>query len=77
MCGSRDLLYGVVECQFVRFGGPIETAQLSDELEGGCTDLLVRGRGLEVMQRLDVSAHEKSSSDPTTVRRTTDGLMIQ
>ena len=56
MRGLRHLFHRAAESGFVCFGGPRESAQLADELQGGCADLLL-GRGrLEVMQRLDVSA---------------------
>src|SRR5262249_13534392 len=38
--------------------GRIEAAQLAHELEGGCADLLIGRRWLEIEQRLDAAAHD-------------------
>ena len=56
MRGLRHLLDRAAEGGLVCFGGPRESAQLADELQGGRADFFVRGGGFEVMQRLDVSA---------------------
>ena len=58
----RHLVHGTSERDFVGFGGSCETAELSDELQRRCPDFVVRGRWLEVVQRLDAATHRKSSS---------------
>src|SRR5207249_9592071 len=64
MPGLGHSVHSASKSQLVRFGGPGEAAQLSDELERRCADLFVRGRRFEVMQGFDVSTHEDSSSPP-------------
>jgi hypothetical protein len=61
MGGRGDLVYGAIERCFVllrRVRGP---AQLADELERRGPDLVFRGRGLEVGERLDIAAHDGPS----------------
>jgi hypothetical protein len=55
--GLRHPVHRPRESLFVRPGGPRRPAQLSDELHGGRADLLVGGRRMEVVQRLDASTH--------------------
>jgi len=40
---------------------PRRAAELAHELQRGRADLVVRRRGLEIRQRLDVSAHAQAS----------------
>jgi hypothetical protein len=56
------LIHGAIEGEFVRFGGPGETAQLSDELERGGTDFFIRGRRFEVMQGFNAPTHKRPHS---------------
>src|SRR5581483_3607749 len=49
-----------VERFLVRVRGRGEAAQLAHELQGGCSDLLVCRRRVEVEQRFDVAAHSGS-----------------
>ena len=58
MRGLGHSVHSASKSQLVRFGGPGEAAQLSDELERRCADLFARGRWLEVMQSFDVSTHK-------------------
>src|SRR5437773_5996568 len=61
MRGLGHSVHSASKSQLVRFGGPGEAAQLSDELERRCADLFARGRWFEVVQGFDVSTHEGSS----------------
>src|SRR2546427_620084 len=64
VCRLRHLVHRTVESELVSLGGPCKATQLAHELQGGRTDLLVRGGWFEVMQSLDVPTHLKSSSPP-------------
>src|SRR5262245_9690480 len=57
----RHLLHRAIEGALVCLGRPRESAQLADELQGGRANFFVRGGRFEVVQRLNVSAHETSS----------------
>src|SRR5271163_5174476 len=58
MCRRGHLLHGSVECALVRLGGTSKATQLADELYGRCPNfLLCRGR-FEIMERLDITAHD-------------------
>src|SRR5262245_17719687 len=53
----RHLVHGTVECQLVHPRRTVGTAQLADELQRGCANLLLCRWWLEIRQGLDVSAH--------------------
>src|SRR6185295_4524634 len=57
--GRGNLLYGSEERGLVCPGRLVETADLSHELQGGGTDLVVGDRRVKIEQHLDVSAHER------------------
>jgi hypothetical protein len=52
-----DPVHGVREGCFVRFGGMGESAELADELDGRCANLVRSGGRRKVVERLDVAAH--------------------
>jgi hypothetical protein len=62
--GFGHLVNRPAESDLVCFGGPCEAAQLPYELQGRGMDFLIRGRRSEIVQSLDVSTHDKSSSPP-------------
>ena len=66
MRGVRHLVHCPVEGGLVGFCRPREAAELADELQRGRTDLFVRGGRLEVVQSLDVAAHEKPRNGGNT-----------
>jgi hypothetical protein len=53
----RHLLHRPVESRLVYLGGPRKSAQLANELQGGCPDFLVGRRRPEVVERFYVTAH--------------------
>jgi hypothetical protein len=53
---------GVVESRFVRFRGPGKAGKLADELKSGSADFVIGCGWLEIVEGLDVPAHENSSS---------------
>jgi hypothetical protein len=55
--GGSNLVYCVIECLLVGARGAIHAAQFPDELQGRGADFVVSGWGLEIGERLDVSAH--------------------
>ena len=62
MCDMRDLIYRAIEWVFIcarRLGEP---AQLSNELKRRRAILFTRRRRIEIMQSLDVSAHDRPSA---------------
>jgi hypothetical protein len=73
---AGHLVYRAAESRFIGFGRAGEAAQLPNELESRCTDFFVRGRGMEVMQRFDVSTHVLSllrlSQRPSGTRKADD-----
>src|SRR5690349_23375215 len=60
----RDLVHGACKHRFVGFRRPGEAAQLSDELQRRGSNLIVRGRRSEVVQRFDASTHGASPLSP-------------
>jgi len=58
--GSRsDLVNRYQECRLVDSGRLVETAQFSDELQRGRTDLVIRHGRIEIEKGFDVSAHAR------------------
>src|SRR5258705_8601333 len=55
--GGGDLVDGPVERVLVRAGRLGEAADLAHVLEGRVPDLVLRGWGLEVEERMDIPAH--------------------
>jgi hypothetical protein len=68
-CRCGHLVHGPVKRGLVCLGRPGETAQLADELQRGCPDLLLGGRWFEVVQRLDVTTHDPAFADATEIPR--------
>jgi hypothetical protein len=61
MGGRGDLVYGAIERRFVLLRWVRGPAQLAHELERRRPDLVIRGRGLEVCERLDIATHDRPS----------------
>jgi len=62
MCDMRDLIYRAIEWVFIcprRLG---ESAQLANELKRRRANLFTRRGRTEIMQSLDVSAHDRPSA---------------
>lgn len=57
----RDLLNGCVESGFVGIRWFVKSAQLSDELQGSCANLVVRHGRFKVKECFDVSTHNRYS----------------
>jgi hypothetical protein len=57
---GRDLSHGCLESLFVAFRRLVEATHLAHELQGGCLNLGLAGRRLEVEEDLDVAAHRRS-----------------
>jgi len=58
MCDVRDVIYRATECVFIcarRLGEP---AQLANELKRRRANLITRRGRTEIMQSLDLSAHD-------------------
>jgi hypothetical protein len=53
----RDFSYGGIESLFVGLRRFVESADLTDELQGRGADLVVRNRRIKIKERFDVSAH--------------------
>src|SRR5947209_11923729 len=57
---SGNVVDGRVEGGLVRPGWCVEAADLPDELQRGCANLFLRGRGVKVEKWSDVSTHGSS-----------------
>src|SRR5271165_806030 len=62
--GLRDLVDRALEGLCIGLRGPGEPADLPHELERGGADFVVGGGRLEVEQRADIAAHDRSLSNP-------------
>jgi hypothetical protein len=60
-CRAGHLIDRPVKSRFIGLGWPGEATQLPNELQSRCTDFLLRGRWMEIMQSFDVSTHVLSS----------------
>jgi hypothetical protein len=52
-----DLVNRVVEGNLICFRWSSETAQFTNKLQRRCSDFVIRGRRLKVVQRFDISTH--------------------
>jgi hypothetical protein len=62
MCDVRDVIYRAIECVFICARRLGESAQLANELKRRRANLITRRGRTEIMQSLDVSAHDRPSS---------------
>src|ERR1700680_2099843 len=58
--GAGDLLDGAIEGCRIGLRRPVEPGELAHELQGGGADIILARRRIEVEQRSDVAAHDRS-----------------